>query len=116
MDKNQIIGMVLIFALLIGYGMYTAPSKEEQLAMQRERDSIQNVLREQHIKDSLKRIQDSIATVQNKLVQNENDTLVVDSSKIANLEKEYGAFASAVAGKEEFVTIENEKVKIKFTT
>jgi len=116
MDKNQIIGIVLIFALLIGYGMYTAPSKEEQLAMQKERDSIQNVLKEQHIKDSLKNIQDSIANVQKELAKKEIDTLVVDSSKLANIEKEYGAFANAVSGSEEFVTIQNKKVKIKFTT
>lgn len=116
MDKNQIIGIVLIFALLIGYGMYTAPSKEEQLAMQRKQDSIQNVLKEQHRKDSIKNIQDSIAKAQEALVNKQSDTILIDSSKLQNLENEYGAFANAVSGKEDFVTIENDKVKIKFTT
>ncbi len=116
MDKNQIIGIVLIFALLIGYGMYTAPSKEEQLATQKKQDSIQNVLKEQHRKDSIKSIQDSIAREQEKLVQKENNDPIIDSSKVANIEKEYGAFANAVSGNEEFITIENKEVKIKLTT
>ena len=69
MDKNQIIGIVLIFALLIGYGMYTAPSEEQKLAMKLRNDSIQNVLIKQRLKDSLKNIQDSIDKIkETKLV------------------------------------------------
>jgi len=120
MDKNQIIGIVLIFLLLIGYGMYTAPSEEQKLAMEQKQDSIKKVLKELHIKDSIENVQDSIAKVQAKLSQKQNETVVVDSAKLINIENEYGAFAQAyeksLSLKEEFVTIENDKVKIKFTT
>ena len=116
MDKNQIIGIVLIFALLIGYGMYTAPSKEEQLALQQRQDSIQQVLKDQHRKDSIKNIQDSITDAQAKIAQKENVSSIIDSTKQGNIIKEYGVFSNAVSGNEEFVTIENEKVKIKLTT
>ncbi len=115
MDKNQIIGIVLIFALLIGYGMYTAPSEEQKLAMKLRTDSIQKVLKKQHKKDSIKRIQDSISEVQ-KAELTKNDTLVVDSAKLENLEKSYGSFASSMNGNEKFITLENSKIKIKFTT
>lgn len=39
MDKNTIIGFVLIAALLIGFSWYTKPSDEE-IAQQRKQDSI----------------------------------------------------------------------------
>lgn len=39
MDKNTIIGFVLIAALLIGFSWYTQPS-EEDIAKQRMQDSI----------------------------------------------------------------------------
>lgn len=36
MDKNQIFGIVIIVALLIGYGIYNQPSKEEIAKKNRE--------------------------------------------------------------------------------
>ena len=115
MDKNQIIGIILIFALLIGYGMYTAPSEEQKLAMKLKNDSIQNVLIKQRLKDSLKNIQDSIVKIkETKLVENKSN--ITDSAQLANLANSYGSFANATIGKEEFVTLENNKIRIKFTT
>ncbi|MCF6366320.1 MAG: membrane protein insertase YidC [Bacteroidales bacterium] len=116
MDKNQIIGIILIFALLIGYGIYTAPSKEEKAAMQQRQDSISRARAEQLRFDSIKRIQDSIENAKIKETQNIVDTSVVDSVKNINLEKDYGVFANSVNGKEEFITLENQLIKIKFTT
>lgn len=40
MDRNTIIGLVLIAGILIGYTWFTKPSKEEQEAMKRKADSI----------------------------------------------------------------------------
>ena len=40
MNKNTIIGVVLIFALMIGYTWWSAPSEEELAARQHTRDSI----------------------------------------------------------------------------
>jgi len=116
MDKNQIIGIVLIFALLIGYGMYTAPSKEEKAETQRIQDSVNRARAEQLKIDSLKRIQDSIENVKIKEAENKVDTLVVDSAKNINLEEDYGVFSNSVNGEEEFITLENQNIKIKFTT
>ena len=44
MDKNTIIGFVLIAAVLIGYGVWSQPSAEERAAMAKQ-DSINNVVR-----------------------------------------------------------------------
>lgn len=40
MDKNTIIGLVLIFLILIGFSYFTRPSKEELQAMQHKQDSL----------------------------------------------------------------------------
>ena len=44
MDKNNIIGFVLIAAVLIGFGIWSQPSAE-QIAEQQKQDSIENVTR-----------------------------------------------------------------------
>ena len=44
MDKNNIIGAVLIAAVFIGYSVYSQPSAEEKAAAARQ-DSIENVAR-----------------------------------------------------------------------
>ena len=44
MDKNNIIGFVLIAAVLIGFGVWSQPSAE-QVAAQKRQDSIENVAR-----------------------------------------------------------------------
>ena len=44
MDKNNIIGFTLIAAVLIGYGIWSQPSAE-QVAAQKQKDSIENVAR-----------------------------------------------------------------------
>jgi len=40
MDKNTITGLLLIMAILIGYGILTRPSQEEIAREQQRRDSI----------------------------------------------------------------------------
>lgn len=123
MDKNQIIGLVLIGIILIGYIIFSQPSKEELEVAKRKRDSIARVhdslekirIKEEEqkkknvtLKDSIKNIKDSIINV--------NDTLTSDSLKIENLKASYGAFAHNALGEEKFLTLENEKMIVKFTT
>ncbi len=51
MDKNNIIGFVLIAAVLIGYGIWAQPSAEEQAAARRQ-DSIESVARQKAEKET----------------------------------------------------------------
>jgi len=116
MDKNQIFGIIIIVALLIGYGIYNQPSKEEIAKRQREQDSLKKVLVEQQIKDSLAKVQDSVAKA---LIVNKVetvDTLNSDSSKIEKLKSNLGIFSNSSIGNEKFITLENNKIKIKFST
>ena len=47
MDRNSIIGFVLIAAILFGYTWYSTPTAEESARMQRQQDSLAAVELEQ---------------------------------------------------------------------
>ncbi len=116
MDKNQIIGIIIIVAMLIGYGIYTQPTKEELAQMKKQQDSIRQAQTEQRIKDSLAKIQDSTAKA---LIVNKTespDTLKNDSIETIKNSSNYGIFAPSASGKESFITIENQNIKVKLTT
>ena len=40
MNRDNIIGLILIFVILIGFGILNTPSEEERQEMQRRQDSI----------------------------------------------------------------------------
>ncbi len=117
MDKNQIIGIVLIFVLLIGYGIFTRPSEDELNARQQKLDSLKRAENEKVKVDSLKRIQDSILEIQNKITQGTIDSESIDTAaNHVNLESQYGIFGKVAQGEEEFITLKNKKINIKIST
>jgi YidC/Oxa1 family membrane protein insertase len=123
MDKNSIIGLVVIGVLLVGYMFITKPSKEELAEMKRKQDSIAMV---EHRKDSLDKKQkeiveaqqDSIAKTQSDSIAVIADTITAsqkDSIRNLELESKYGIFAESAKGEEKFTVIENNKMKITLT-
>ncbi len=52
MDKNTIIGMLLIAGILIAYTIYTKPSKEQLKEQQRLRDSVEIVNKQKELKEA----------------------------------------------------------------
>lgn len=107
MERNHIIGFILIFATLMFWNITTAPSKEEQAETKRIQDSIALISVVKSADTLLKPIReiDTFATS----IEN-NDSL----SNQANVIK-YGAFASSVTGPESEVVLENDYIKITFT-
>lgn len=101
MDRNSIIGLVLIFIILITFAYINQPSTEELAAAKRAQDSIALVNYQA----------DSIA---NTLVSKGTDTLqtaaVPDSNFNANA---YGVFAPFTNGNDEPVVLENEELRIE---
>ncbi|MGI6242722.1 MAG: membrane protein insertase YidC [Prevotella sp.] len=98
MDKNSIIGFVLIAVVLIGFSWYSQPSEEERRA-QFVKDSIAQVNRAKAEKDakaaSFKRAQAARQKIQ-------EDTTAL--------------FHAAMSGQEENVVLKNEKVELTFST
>ena len=94
MDKKSIIGLVLIFALMMGYSLWNKPSEKE--------------IQAQHQK------QDSITAIQNKLAivqkTEQTHTNVSDSAKKDSLVQKAipGAFAKSSHGENKEYILENE--------
>ena len=103
MDKNTVIGLVLIFAIIVGFSWLNRPSEEQIAAQQRYRDSIQKV--------ELEKSQQ--AALVEALKQQERTDTVVDADMA---KKAFGAFAASAVGSEQFVELENDLLKLVFTT
>lgn len=97
MDKNTIIGFVLMAAVLFGFTWYNQPSQEEIMAQQKQ-DSIAAVQKE---KEKVKKIEKEAKAAE--MAQN----AVQDSTAL---------FFSALNGEEKDVVLENEKIALTFST
>ena len=119
MNKNTLIGFILIAAILFGWMYFMSPSKEEMAERQRVQDSIRQArMIELAQADSLKEVErqerDLMAALQ-------SDTIVMDSTTAALqqqlvLKNEYGVFASSAQGSEQQWTIENKLQKLTFSS
>lgn len=103
MDKNTIIGFVLIALIIIGFSQLNKPSEEELTKMTRYNDSI--ALIQQAKAQTITAAKSATATVS-------ADSLANDTASLANF---YGDFSVAAFGVEKFYTLENELVKMKFS-
>jgi len=101
MDRNSIIGMVLIFVILISFAYINQPSQAEIDAQKHKQDSIALV----------NQVADSINKAQQTLTVNAAP-VVKDSTEIQN---QFGDFAQFANGKTEITTLENEQLRISFT-
>lgn len=98
MDKNTIIGFVLIAAVLIGFSWYSQPS-EEQVAQQR--------------------MQDSIAAITEKKAAEQQNMAREASRKAAEERAKQdttGVFYSAMTGAPENVVLKNDKIELTLST
>ncbi|GAB4285469.1 MAG: membrane protein insertase YidC [Marinilabiliales bacterium] len=129
LDKNTIIGMVVVFILIIGYSILTKPSKEEIEAAKRRQDSlavVQKQKEEEQARQQLEKAKRDSINKANTLIEADsimlmgNDTTALDSVKkdsilYAAYFKKYGPFANAARGKREYYIIENDKIKLKIS-
>jgi YidC/Oxa1 family membrane protein insertase len=92
MERNHLIGIILIFATLITFNVLTAPSKEELAKRQRERDSIELVKKD-------------ITKVADNAVLPNTNTALTDTSKI-----------QTIVQKDSTIVLENEDIKVHFST
>lgn len=112
MDKNTITGFALIGVLLICWSYFTSPSAEEIERQQYLQDSITIA---QRIQDSLILAKKDEATVALEEQVNALDTITNDTLKQALLGSEFGAFSTAMAGKEEAVVLKNKVFTVNLT-
>jgi YidC/Oxa1 family membrane protein insertase len=109
MDRNTIIGIVLIFVILVTFAIISRPTKQQQEAAQRIQDSIMLV----HQREAA-----NAANAQKQVSSDSTiakGTVVPKAVETAKLKDEFGNFSSAVEGKQEFYTIENKLIKLTLT-
>jgi YidC/Oxa1 family membrane protein insertase len=107
MDRNTIIGLVLIGLILVGYSIFTKPAREAQMAERRRLDSIARV--EQQIEEE--RLQQEEEEVVSPITAEEEDSISMERRS-----ETLGDFAVATEGTEEKVTLENALLRLTFST
>jgi YidC/Oxa1 family membrane protein insertase len=112
MDKNSVIGLVLIGLLLIGYTIYQKPSDEELAAQQRMQDSIAAVEAERNAEIAAAALETGTDAEEAEVLG--NDSLAIEEQS-AELVSRYGALAQAARGEEKTLEVETELFKIKFS-
>lgn len=107
MDKNTITGFLLIGAVFIGFSIWNRPTPEQIEARNRYQDSIAQVqkMKEQEALEREK-------SHENPVFQGVEG----DSAKMAKASLAYGEFATGALGEETTVTLENELVKVDFSS
>ncbi|KAA6332153.1 Membrane protein insertase YidC [termite gut metagenome] len=96
MDKNTVIGLVLIAALLIGFSYFSRPNEEQIAAAKQYNDSISLIQKQG----------EELKTKAEAALINEKVQSRLDSTSL---------FFRAAQGNEEFTSIENDVVKLTFT-
>jgi len=116
MNKNTIIGLVLIFALFIGFSYLQSPSKEEIAKKQKHQDSLIKVEKEKRLlSDSLSKI-DSLNLILSDSIK--KDSIVkVNPQALINIDKSVvGAFEINKDDSSDYFTFENNNIKVVLST
>ena len=108
MDKNTVIGLILIAGILIGFSLFNRPSQEE-------------LERRQHVQDSIALVNRQRAeaaaqqtTISDSLRAMEQDTLSVEDIE-ALYHAQFGALAPAAQGSAEPVVVETKLMRLTFS-
>ena len=130
MDRNSILGFVLIAAILIGYTWFTMPSPEEVARIQREQDSLATLTIAKQARDAEAELRSRAATPNmdgsgtSVLSESELDVLgldslgmsAADSLRALTTDKRFGIFSPASTGTNQEVVIENERLQVSISS
>lgn len=113
MNKNSVIGIILIIGIFVGYTVWMTPSKEERARLQHVQDSIYREQRIRYIQDSIRFVREQQAAAAEAAAKaSEIGGVDVDRQ----LRDDFGVFASAVSGEEKEYVIENNVIKLRFSS
>lgn len=118
MNKNSIIGFVLIAAIMIGYTVFMTPSAEELAQKQHIADSIQQVKEQQQIEFAKAQAKNAKAdeTKTDQLIESPDNNLnTSDSDDYNSKVQKYDVFANSAKGENKSFFIENDLIKVEVT-
>lgn len=115
MDRNTLTGLLLIGAIVIGFGILNRPSEEEIKAAQQRSDSLELVKKAENEAAAERQFEEQ------KTINNEAESIDVKEAENDSLRSlvntsAYGVFAKSALGEGEIIKIENEVLSIYFNT
>ncbi len=115
MDKNTIIGIVLILGILFTFNFLNKETAEQQLAREqveaKYNDSIQELKNVEQLAENVEEVE--VITVSDSASPNFG---MIDSLAQSKLTKQFGIFASASQGAANYYTIENDLLKLTLSS
>lgn len=109
MDKNTIIGLVLIVLIIVGFSIMNRPTEEQLERQRRYNDSIAWV-RQAELKK-----QEAIRTA--KMLAEQQSEAVADSAAARQqLQDVYGVFAGSVMGTDTLYVLENDLLRVRISS
>ncbi|HNW76160.1 MAG TPA: membrane protein insertase YidC [Bacteroidales bacterium] len=117
-DRNTIIGLLLIFAVFIGFSYLMTPSKEESAALKRKSDSIVMVRQAQREAEIKAIAREQVMSLEKRKAEAMASGEVLDSTKIEKLalKDQLGKFSNSGYGKDHFVVLESDLVKMRIAS
>jgi len=127
MDRNSVIGLVLIAVILVVFSVMNAPSEEERLRAAQAQDSIARAEAAIAKKEIITVEQDTVATTATLSAANDSTTVVAatgDSTTLAlrdsilkaeenlRLANRYSIFAAAAQGEKTYHVLENDRLRL----
>lgn len=113
MNKNSVIGIILIIGIFVGWTVWMTPSKEERARLQHVQDSIYREQRIRYIQDSIRFVREQQAAAAEAAAKASVIGSVDDNSQLRN---DFGVFASAASGESKEYVIENDVIKLRLSS
>ncbi len=115
MDKNTIIGLLVIAGILIGYSLFTRPSQEELAERQRIQDSLRNaqamILPDQQEQPPQ---QEKVVSPVETIVEVKDASQ--DAVDLEQYKDAFGVFGEAAVGDKQYITLENDLIRMSIST
>ncbi|MBN2520990.1 MAG: membrane protein insertase YidC [Bacteroidales bacterium] len=109
MDKNTIIGILIIGAIIITFSIINKPSKEAVEEAQRKKDSLELVRQEEQLKEIVEKKE---SVTHQEIIAEKKE----EKTDAALLEQRYGFFSDAATGENKFITLENDLLRLVVST
>ncbi len=104
MDRNTVIGYILIFGIIFGFYWYTTPTEQELKLQQIAKDSLTQVVKQTELK---KIAQQQFQQAQQVADESQHDSTAVNTALI----QQFGDFAQAAVPSANTYVLENELLK-----
>ena len=110
MNKNSLIGIILIIGIFVGWFIWMTPSKEEIERQRQIQDSIYQANRARFIEDSI-RFVEAQKNAEQSLSQHQPEEVTADM-----IRDRFGVFTTVASGEEQVYTIENDVLKMTLSS